>query len=205
MKKFFIGLFFSLVVFIIFSHNALARIGVGVASGKIQVDEQLKPGIIYKLPVLTVINTGTEPSDYAVSIAYQNNVPQLRPKQDWFIFSPQKFYLEPGKGKVVEIKLNLPLKMEPGDYFAYLEAQPTKKAEKGKTTIGVAAAARLYFTVIPANFLQGIYYKITSFWKVYAPWPQRGSIVIGIIILMFLFKKFFNIQINVKKPQGKNE
>ena len=203
MRKIFVASFFLLTAFIIFPVGVLAKIGVGVGTGKIQVDEQLKPGINYKLPSLTVINTGDEPSDYGVSITYHQDIPQLRPKQGWFIFTPQNFYLKPGKVKVVDIKLNLPLEMEPGDYFAYLEAHPVATVQKGKTNIGVAAAAKLYFTVVPANFLYAIYYKIVSFFNVYAPWPQRVVIAILIVGLLVLFKKFFNIQINLKKPDDK--
>lgn len=204
MKKVLVGLFFLSIFWLIFPGRALARIGVGVGTGKIQVDVDLKPGIIYRLPSLSVINTGDEPSDYAVSIAYHQDIPELRPKADWFIFTPQAFYLKPGEVKTVEIKLNLPLKMEPGDYFCYLEAKPVKKAVNGKTTIGVAAAAKLYFTVIPASQLQGIYYKIISFWKVYAPWPQRALLAVWIVILLVVFKKFFKLQVGFKKPQKEN-
>lgn len=49
---------------------ALARIGVGVGIGKIVVDQPLKPGLIYTLPSLPVLNTGDEPAEYGVSIEY---------------------------------------------------------------------------------------------------------------------------------------
>ena len=117
------------------------------------------------------------------------------------IFSPQKFHLKPGDVKTVQIKLNLPISMEPGKYFAYLEGHPSKKAQTSNTSVGVAAAAKLYFSVEQANLAYGIYYKIISFWNVYAPWPQRISIVLAAILVILLFKKFFNIEINVKKPK----
>lgn len=204
MKKLFIGLTFLLAVFTFFSNAALAKIGVGVNTGKIQVDEKLKAGMIYKLPSITVINTGDEPSEYETSVAYQQSQPELRPKQDWFIFTPQKFHLDPGKGQVVEIKINLPITIEPGNYFAYLEGHPMATVKKGTTTLGVAAASKLYFTVVPANIFYGIYYKIVTFFSVYAPWPQRFLIALLIIGLLVLFKKFFNIQINLKKSDHKN-
>ncbi len=203
MRKLVIAALSLFVIFSLLPSRALAKIGVGVGVGKIQVDEKLKPGVIYQLPSFTVLNTGDEPSDYEVSIEYHEKQPELRPLQAWFIFSPQRFYLEPSETQQVDVKLNLPLKMEPGDYFAYLEAHPTKKAEQGQTKIGVAAAAKLYFTVEPANFLLGIYYKIVTFFKVYAPWPQRVVVVILIFGLLVLLKKFFNIQINLKKPRSK--
>ncbi|MBU1129811.1 hypothetical protein KKE45_00630 [Patescibacteria group bacterium] len=205
MKKF-LSLLFFLTLFLLFPDNAFSKLGVGVGVGKIQVDDDLKPGMIYKLPHLTVLNTGDENSDYEVVIAYHQDQPELAPPQEWFSFSPQAFSLEPGQVQIVEIKLNLPLKTVPGDYFAYLEGHPTKKAGPGITTIGIAAAAKLYFTVVPANFIQGIYYKILSFWEIYAPWTNIVAIGLGLIFSIILFRKFFNLQINVaKKTKNKDE
>jgi P pilus assembly chaperone PapD len=195
-----------LLVFLLFPSIVYAKIGVGVGAGKIKIDDKLQPGTIYQLPLLTVLNTGDEPSDYEVSITYHEKQPENMPPQNWFIFSPQKFSLEPAKGQAVNIKLNLPVSAKPGDYFAYLEAHPVKKTESGNTTIGIAAATRLYFTVVPSNIFQGIYYKAVSFWNVYAPWPKRIVVGFSIIIIILLFKKFFNVQIDFrKKPVTKEK
>lgn len=203
MKRLIIGLACLLVGLVFFPNSVFAKIGVGVGTGKIQVEEKLTPGLIYSLPILTVLNTGDEPSDYEVSVAFQQSQPELKPLSGWFIFNPQKFFLEPGGVQNVEVKLNLPLQIEPGNYFAYLEAQPVKKAIQGKTTIGVAAASKLYFTVVPANIFQAFYYKIISFYKVYDPWPQRLTFLVILFLGFLLIKRFFNIQINLKK--GSNE
>lgn len=198
-------LLFFIALAIFFPTVTVATIGVGVGTGKIHVQDKLKPGTIYELPPLTVINTGDQPSEYEVSITYHEKQPQLPPPQDWFIFSPQKFHLKPGQVQTVNIKLNLPVRGEPGEYFAYLEAHPLKKSQSGKTSIGVAAAAKLYFTVIPANIFEAIYYKVLSFWNVYAPWPQRVVTVIFVVGALLVFKKFFKIQINIKKPRKSQE
>ena len=183
---------------------AIAKIGVGVGTGKIQVDDKLKPGTIYELPSLTVLNTGDEPSEYEVTVTYHEKQTQLRPLLSWFLFSPQKFRLEPGKIQLVTIKLNLPIRMQPGDYFAYLEAHPVKKSQSGDTAINIAAAVKLYFTSVAANPFQAIYYKGISFWNVYAPWPQRFLIGLGFIIMILVAKKFLHIEINLKKKQQEN-
>lgn len=199
MNKFFVGLFFLLAIFLSVPNGVMARIGVGVGTGKIQVDEKLKPGIIYNLPDLAVINTGDEASDYEVSVSFQQDQPQVMPEQSWFVFTPEKFYLQPGEVKNVSVRLDLPLKVNPGEYFAYLEAQPLKKVEKGKTSIGVAAAAKLYFTIVPANIFQGIYYKVISFFKVYAPWPERVLWVLLFAAAFVIAKKYLKINIGIKK------
>jgi P pilus assembly chaperone PapD len=196
-----------IVALLMFPAYVFGRIGVGVATGKIVVNEKLKPGIIYNLPPLTVLNTGDVPSDYEVKITYFEKQAQIKPSNDWFIFSPTKFHLNPGEAQAIAIKLNLPITVKPGDYFGFLEAHPLQKNTTGKTTIGIAAATKLYFTVVPANILHGIYYKVISFWEVYAPWPQRAATIIVIIGIIIIARKFFKIQIVMKNPKTdkKNE
>lgn len=180
-----------------------AEVGVGVGVGKIVVDEKLSPGIIYTLPNLPVINTGTDQGDYEVTISFSENQSELRPELGWFKYNPQTFTLKPKEIKQVGIVIDLPLKVEPGKYFAYLEAHPVASMTGGGAKVGIAAAAKLYFEIVPANYFQGLYYKLVSFGKIYYPWPQRALTLVGVLIIMALFKKFFNIQIGVKKrPNG---
>lgn len=200
MRKFLLGF---ILLLLIFPSIAYSKIGVGVGTGKIQVKDKLKPGMIYKLPPLTVLNTGDEESDYTVSVAYHTKQPEFMPEKDWFIFAPSEFHLKPGEVKVVDVKINLPVSTRPGDYFAYLEGRPTIKAKEGITTIGIAAAAKLYFNVVPANIFQGLYYKIITFWQVYSPWTERAAILIGIIAFTLILKRFLNIEINLKKSGKK--
>ncbi len=190
----------AIIAMLIFPFAVFGSVGVGVGTGKIQVDKPLKPGSIYNAPPLTVINTGSEPSEYTVSIDYSGNQTQLKPNKEWFSFEPLQFHLEPNQSQIVQIKMTLPIKTVPGDYFAYLQAQPTKKTTTaGSTTIGVAAAAKLYFTIAPANIWQGIYYRVVSFWTMYSPWTW---VILGIVlaaVVITLFRKFFAFQIAVRK------
>jgi len=179
-----------------------ARIGVGVGTGKIQVDEPLKPGIITALPPFTVFNTGDEPSEYGVSIEYLTSQPELKPQKEWFSFEPSNFHLEPGQAQIVQIKLTLPIKgAKPGNYFAYLEGHPVKKTTSGQTSIGVAAAARLYFKIAPANFVQGSYYRMAAIYGLYSPWSFIVSaIIVAAFLIVLIFRYFsFNIGIKIKK------
>ena len=176
---------------------ALAKIGVGVGTGKITVDQPLKPGLIYTLPSLSVVNTGDEPGEYGVSIEYHEGQEQradmgLRPNKEWFKFEPESFYLEPGQSQPVQIKLSLPIKgVKPGKYFAYLEGHPVKKNVGGQTSIGVAAAAKLYFTVAPANIFQGIYYRFISLYSRYHPWDTIIlALIFAALVLRFISKRF---------------
>ncbi len=177
---------------------ALASVGVGVNLGKINIEEPLKPGGLYTFPVIGVINTGDTAGDYAFEVTYHQDQPELRPDAEWFSFSPSEFHLEAGKSQNVEIQLSLPVKMKPGDYFAYLEAHPVVLSGPG-TTIGVAAATKTYFTVVPANLWQALIHRVSSFFSLYAPWPQVVlAIVIG-AVLISLFRRFFSFSVGISR------
>lgn len=198
MKKIILPLIILLTIIFFITSVALAGVGVGVNLGKIEIDEPLKPGGIYNFPSLGVINTGDEPGDYELEITYHQDQPQLRPAQEWFSFNPSSFPLEPGQSQSVKVQLNLPMKLKPGDYFCYLEAHPVIKAGPG-TTIGVAAATKTYFTVIPANIWQAIYYKTASFFTIYAPWTYVVLAIVMAAIIITIFRKFFAFQIAIRK------
>jgi len=198
-------LFLGFLLFSVFLTGpllVLAKIGVGVGIGKIQVDQPLKSGLIYTLPTFVLVNTGDEPSEYGVQIVYHENQKEMRPAKEWFKFEPSQFYLEPGQSQLVQIKLTLPIMgAQPGDYFAFLQGRPLQKTESGMTSVGVAAATKLYFTVTPANFFVGVYYRADSLLKLYSPWSYVVLAVIIAALLIVLFRRFFsfNIGVNLKK------
>ena len=195
LKKF---IFLFVLVAFVFPQLASAGIGVGVNLGKIEIDEPLKPGGFYNFPSIGVINTGDEPGDYELAVTYHQDQPERRPSEEWFTFTPSSFRLEPGKSQNVAVQLALPLKMTPGDYFAYLEAHPVIVAGPG-TTIGIAAATKTYFTVAPANIFQAVTYRISSFVVNNAPWTYVVlSIVLGAILIV-LFQRFFSLQFGIRR------
>lgn len=191
MKKLII-LFAVIAAALVLPAAVFGSVGVGVGTGKIQVDQILKPGLIYTIPPLTVVNTGDEPAEYTVSIDYSSKQTESKPNQEWFSFEPLVFHLEPSVSQVVQIKLTLPVKIIPGDYFAYVQGQPVQKTSTtGGTSIGVAAAAKLYFTVAPANIFQGIYYRFISVYSRYHPWDTIVlAIIFAAIIFRFVGKRF---------------
>lgn len=201
MKRFLLLTF----VFLISASAAFASIGVGVGTGKIVVNEKLKSGQIYTLPSISVINTGDQDSDYEVSVTFNQKQDQRFPKEGWFTFSPKKFSLKPKQAQVVDITLSLPLKTQPGDYFAYLEAHPLKKAQSGQANIGVAAATKLSFTISPSNILEAIYYRLLSLWKLYLPYSAILVAALLVVAAAVAFKKFFHLEINLRRSSTKSK
>jgi len=184
----------------------LAKIGVGVGIGRIQVDQPLKSGLIYSLPTFIVVNTGDEPSEYGVQVVYHENQKELRPAKEWFKFEPSQFHLEAGQTQQVRIKLTLPIRgAQPGDYFAFLQGRPIIKTEGGMTNVGIAAATKLYFTVAPANFLVGIYYRLASLFKLYSPWSYVISAIFIAALLLVLIRRFFSFNFGISFKKKGNE
>ena len=77
--------------------------------------------------------------------------------------------------------------------------------DAGGLSVGVAAATTLYFTVDSATIFEAIYYKAISFYKINRPWSTRILAGISVIIFIFIFKKFFKLEIGVKSKKEQDE
>lgn len=197
MKKFI--LIALTILFFSAAFQAYAALGVGVGTGKIQVEEELKSGTIYTLPSVTVLNTGDEKSDYELGVEHHENQKENVPEEAWFNFSPSTFSLGPGESQEVKVILDLPVLTKPGDYFAYIEARPTQKTAYGTTAVNIAAATKLYFTIVPTNIFEGIYFKLLSVWTIYSPWPQMIVVGLILVVLLLIIKRFINVEIKPAK------
>jgi hypothetical protein len=186
--------------FFVCAQYTFAKVGVGMGAGEIRVTEPIKPGGIYTLPELRVFNTGDETTTYGMNIAYHQDNPQLRPAKSWFTFSPATFTIDPGQSNEVQITMFVPVKTEPGEYFAFLESGPVAEGGPG-TSVGVAVATKLYFTVVPANLWEAMTYRVSAFFTTYAPWSWvifGGAIVIS---LWFIFVRFFSFNITLRSKK----
>ncbi len=180
---------------------SFAKLGVGVGLGKINIDETLSPGGIYRLPSLPVLNTGDEPADYEVEVTFLSEQEERRPEASWFSFNPQSFHLEPGKSQIVEVSLTLPVNARAGNYFAFLEAHPVKKAEG--VTIGIAAATKLNFTVEPSGLLGAIIERIRSLLEQLQPIHYVLIGVVGLGILVLVGRRYVEFRVGLKKRKSK--
>ncbi len=191
-----------LVLLLVLSGTSLAYaqdIGVGINIGKISVDEPMMPGGSYGLPSINIINTGEVTSNYEIGVSYHRNQPEMRPPAEWFEFDPATVTLEPGQSAPIAITLDLPLKAKSGDYFAYLEAHPL--AKEGEVAIGIAAAAKLYFTIKPANIFSAFANQVSEFFTDYSPYTWVVLGVVVLIIIFFLIRRFVHISFRVEKRE----
>jgi hypothetical protein len=146
-----------------------------------------------------VFNTGTETATYTVSVTLNEKQDQLKPNPDWISFSPDEFTLSPGKSQVVIPTLHPPLRSTPGEYFGYLEAHPAKTVKQGSTAVGVAAATKLSFHVVPSNIFIALIGRITALLNQYAPWTYIALVMLVLAGVYARLRKHFNFSIRITK------
>lgn len=179
-----------------------ARLGVGINVGRIQVEEDLRPGGRYTLATITVLNTGDEAAEFGFGILYQEGQEEARPPEEWFFFDPPVFHLEPGESQAVEVRLRLPLSAQPDRYFALLAARPETTAQG--VAIGVAAATKATFTVKPSGLLSALRYLVTGYLKSTAPWSYVTLAAAGLAGLWLLARRRYHLEFAIRKrpPEG---
>jgi hypothetical protein len=190
----------ALAIFLLFGSASFANAGVGVMPGIIKVDQPLKPGGQYRLSSLQVVNTGNESTDYLVGVTTLGKQSELQPPEDFILFDPSEpFKLDAGANKVISISLSLPVNAKPGDYLAYIEAHPVSNASGG-TSIGVSAATKLYFTIVPTSTVAAIMNSISNFLDREAPWSYviPGAIVLGFLVYYMSRKLKFELKLTRK-------
>jgi hypothetical protein len=177
------------------SAPATADIGVGVDIAEIVIDEVLAGGNTYSLPAVGVANTGDRTTGYEVEITYMNGQEEMAPSADWFQFDPQRFSLEAGTSRKVGISLHVPRDAPTGQYFALIEAHPVVGGGGG-TTIGIAAATKLRFSV---GRDVSVLTAIGDFLRDHAPHTYVGLGLIAAIVVVLLLRRFLRFRFSVQR------
>lgn len=173
---------------------AHATVGVGVGTGRIVIDEPLQSGGVYTLPPIIVFNTGDEAAIYSMYLTLNEVQDEYKPNPAWFSFSPAEFTLEPKKSQQVIPTFHPPLVTEPGKYFGYLEARPSRTVKQGSATIGVAAATKLHFELKSSNIFVSLWYRLRDIYLGARPW----SFIVTAAIILTLLYRFLRSRINIQ-------
>ena len=176
---------------------AHADVGVGVSLGNIKVEDALTPGGHYRLPTLSVLNTGSDPAQFEVVVSFAADQRERRPPEEWFVFTPQRFPLEPSAAQAVAISLDLPANAGPGDYFAFLEAHPI--AERQGVSIGVAAATKLSFSIRPANVLQAWLFRLSQLIDESQPWSSVFAVTVLAVLAVRLIARYLRVGLRIER------
>ncbi len=157
----------ALVVVAGLFNEAGADSAVGITPGKIDVDDELKPGGRYALPPVIVINTGKEKQEYEVIVSFTADQVERRPAGKWLTIEPQHFELDPSKSQQVQFRVSLPASAAPGQYFALLEAQSV--ARNGQS-FQPSVATKLTFSVGNSGWLETSRRQVNNFLDDSSPW-----------------------------------
>lgn len=126
---------------------ALADLGAGVGASPIELAPAALPGHAYPLPSLYVVNTGTVPSSFRLSVV------QLAPHQGqavppgWITFARNNIPLTPKQFTSVGLTLSLPSDAGPGSYQSDLVVGTAPVRSGSGAIAGAQAATKLLFTV----------------------------------------------------------
>ena len=124
-----------------------------------------------------------EPDEHHGDLQGGAHQAQREPGQDWFSFSPQRFTLAPGASADVAGRLVVPSDAEPGEYFALLKAQTVSPSQAG-TSVGVAAATKVTFSIEPSSWFDARRREINRWLDDAAPWTYilPGALLIGFLL-----------------------
>lgn len=179
---------------------SFGKTGVGLNTSDIKIEETIKPGGIYTLSSLQVKNTGDAETKYAMSVIHHEGQEQLMVPPEWVKFTPETFTLRGGESRFIEVELNIPFSAEAGDYRAYLESRVVR--DKG---IGVAAAAKLSFSVDEGTFAQALMSRMLTRLDYYKPWTYILLWVFVASVPLAIIKRKFEFKLNIKSKKRRNE
>jgi len=122
-----------------------ASLGAGISASPVTLQESAKPGQHYDLGTVKVVNTGTEPSAYALRIDAANGGRQV--PRSWVRFSPDTVQLAPKASTAVNVALRIPKQQAAGEYRALIVAHTVALRRAAGAGVGAAAATKLSFRV----------------------------------------------------------
>jgi hypothetical protein len=176
-----LGLGFLVALAIVSPKPSTADRGVGVTIGRIDVNDKVKPGGQYDLPAIGILNTGSQEEDYKLGLAFLTDRTERRPAPTWIQFSPSIVRIEPGKSRMVDVRLIVPDGAEPGDYFALLEASV---GDQTTDSTLAGAATKLTFTVAPSSWLDAQWTRINRWLDDNQPWTTIAPVAaLGVLAL----------------------
>lgn len=125
-----------------------ASIGVGVQAGPVRLGNVAHPGGSYALPSVYVVNTGTQTELVSVRIQRLSRGTGRPVPPSWIRAGPG-VQLAPRHAARVSLQLIVPGDAGTGEYLSDVVAYGSVRMSVGQANLGVAAATKLQFRVVP--------------------------------------------------------
>jgi hypothetical protein len=128
------------------THVVQADIGAGIGADPIMLPQPVLAGHSYTMPPVLVVNTGTEPARYAVTVQRRRTSDDTVVPPEWVQFEKNSFTLRPKETATVPVTLNIPADAKPGKYSSTVLAG-TVADSPGATALGAQAGTDIKFQV----------------------------------------------------------
>ena len=163
---------------------ASASIGVGTTTPRIVIDQNVQPGGIYRLPVIPVINTGTQRTDFTVFVDRASKQSELFADPRWVTVSPGTVSLDASRSALINATISVPFLARPGNYQALIVAQPVVPGASANTP-NVQVGTKVVFRIVHSNPFAALYWRIRSLLELWAPWSY---ILLALLVVLLLVR-----------------
>ncbi|MEA2020147.1 MAG: hypothetical protein U9M98_00250 [Patescibacteria group bacterium] len=174
----FLGLFFAGDVYAGEILEEAARVSGEFGRKDIKLAEEAQAGGIYKLPSISVKNTGTNEERFQVDIVFLGSEGEGS-GVSWLNVEPWRITLDAGEEADVKLGLKVPAGARAGEYNYHLELR--RVLEDGKAHPNPMDTADIRFNVEEGSFFSAVKRRVSSYFSAN---PTMSLVVAGILIVI---------------------
>lgn len=163
----------ALLLLLGFPLAAEASVGVGIQAGPVRLGSVAHAGQSYSLPPVYVVNTGTEAETVSLRVERLSHGRGRAVPPAWIQVSGHGVQLQAHQSATIPLQLVLPEDAQRGRYLSDIVATVTGTISVGQANLGVGAATKLVFSVVPGS-AQGFWPAVPS---------SSGWILGGLLLL----------------------
>lgn len=163
----------ALLLLVSFPLTAAASVGVGIQAGPVRLGSVAHAGQSYSLPPVYVVNTGTETETVSLRVERLSHGPGRAVPPGWIQVAGHGVQLEARQSARIPLQLVLPGGAQRGRYLSDIVATVAGTISVGQANLGVAAATKLVFSVVPG--------AAHGFWPAV---PSSSRWILGGLILL---------------------
>ena len=170
-----LAVFIALLLLLSFPLAAEASVGVGIQAGPVRLGSVAHAGQSYSLPSVYVVNTGTETETVILRVERLSHGPGRAVPPSWIQVAGHGVQLQAHQSARIPLQLVLPGGAQRGRYSSDIVADVTGTISVGQANLGVAAATKLVFSVVPG--------AAQGFWPAV---PASSAWILGGLLLLVI-------------------
>lgn len=189
------GMALALVTALAAPAVAAASVGVGIQAGPVRLAAGVHPGGSYVLPPVYVVNTGTQEESVVIRIEHLSPGSGRPVPPSWVHAGGPAVMLSARQSARIPLQLTVPAGARPGAYLSDVVAKAAASLPAGGASLGVGAATKLQFTVVPG--------AVSATWLGLPGWllPAAVAVVFAAAAGVAISRSGLRIRIE-RKPAG---